>query len=157
MPLDDAAPEWDDTAWDMGVVLPEGPWPDEAACARWAMVERHLARPHRRGCRIWEEVNLVGEADDFVIALCARGDAAARAAERATLLWSRVLAWLWTDSAWARLRPVLEALGVLPSPDHDPLSPADRWLEVCPSHGPPGAGRSGSLVGLAHVVMTGGP
>jgi hypothetical protein len=63
------------------------------------------------------------------------------------------------DSAWARLRLVLEALGVLSplSPEHDPLCLADRWLEVCPSHGPPAWGRSGSLVGLAHVVMTGGP
>jgi hypothetical protein len=64
-----------------------------------------------------------------------------------------------TDSAWARLRLVLEERGVL-SPlwsGRDPLRLADRWLEVCPSHGPPGAGRSGSLVGLARVVMTGGP
>jgi hypothetical protein len=30
-------------------------------------------------------------------------------------------------------------------------------LEVCPLRGPPAVGRSGSLVGLAHVVMTGGP
>jgi hypothetical protein len=43
------------------------------------------------------------------------------------------------DSAWARLRLVLEALGVV-SPlwsGHDPLRLADRWLEACPSHGPP--------------------
>jgi hypothetical protein len=41
------------------------------------------------------------------------------------------------DSAWARLRLVLEALGVLSPLPPGPLPVADRWLEVCPSHGPP--------------------
>jgi hypothetical protein len=37
------------------------------------------------------------------------------------------------------------------------LRPSDSWLEVCPSHGPPVAGRSGSLVGLVRIPMAGGP
>jgi hypothetical protein len=52
------------------------------------------------------------------------------------------------DSAWARLRLVLEALGVLSPLAPGPLPLADRWLEVCPSHGPPAlaAGIGGALV-----------
>jgi hypothetical protein len=59
------------------------------------------------------------------------------------------------DSAWALLRAVLEALGILSplSPEHDPLRLADRWLEVCPSHGPPAEAEA---VGIALPDCTGG-
>lgn len=153
VPLADAVPEWDDTDWDVSeAVLPEGPWPDESACARWAMVERCLARPHRPGSRIWKEVDLTGEADDFVVALCARSDAMARAAARAAALWGRVGAWLRADSPWARLRFVLEERGVPLLPDHEPLRPAECWLEVCPSHGPPAVRRR--IVSRPEVLLT---
>jgi hypothetical protein len=69
-----------------------------------------------------------------------------------------IIAWL-RALAWARLRVVLEARGLWGSRcDDGPPVLGEVLMRCCIGvPGPPVAGRSGSRVGLAHVVMTGGP